>query len=101
MRRLSAQVDRLMEEARRRFESFAVRDNTPLEKAWVGLGMPSYYRAGVEAGLMVEIQGNYRPRILHWYRLTPEGVALYREMFPGSEDGSARKYRDGLPIEEK
>ena len=96
---ISASVVGVMEEARRRFESFAVRENKPLDKAWLGLGMPSEYRAAVDAGYMGSLDGKTRPRTLTWYLLTEAGVDLYRKMFPGSEEGTRRKYRDGQLVE--
>jgi len=90
--------ERLMEEARRRYESFALRDNKPLDKAWLGLGAPSVYKPAVEAGLMAPLHGKATPRVLNWYLLTEAGVKAYREMFPGSEEGTSLKYRDGSLI---
>lgn len=94
-------VERLMEEARRRYESFALRDRKTLESAWLGLGPPSEYRPAVEAGLMRPLHGKATPRVLNWWLLTPEGIEAYREMFPGSEEGTALKYRHGTLISEE
>jgi hypothetical protein len=91
-------VERLMEEARRRYESFAMRDGKKLDSAWLGLGPPSQYRPAVEAGLMRPLHDKATPRVLNWWLLTPEGVAKYREMFPGSEEGKSLKYRHGSLI---
>lgn len=88
------------EEARRRFESFAMRDHKPLDKAWLGLGSPTQYKPAVKAGFMRPLNERETPRALNWYLLTPAGVERYRELFPGSEDGTARKYKDGSPIRE-
>lgn len=92
-----AGIAAIFEEARRRFESFASRDNTPLEKAWVGLGTPSDYRSAVEKGLMQPLHGQATPRALNWWLLTPVGIEHYRKLFPGSEAGE-HKYRDGQEI---
>lgn len=100
MAKMTAPIGRAMEEARRRFESFAMRDGKSLESAWLGLGFPSEYRAAVQAGLMRPLHGQERPRVLTWYLLTESGVALYREAFPGSESGESVKYRNGSLIGE-
>ncbi len=97
--RIGIAVDRIMEEARRRYESFAIRYDKSVAEGWLGLGMPSEYRPAVEAGYMTPLHGKATRRVLNWYLLTDRGVELYRRMFPGSEDGSRRKYRDGLEVE--
>lgn len=89
---MSVSIDRLMEEARRRFESFGLRQGRTLKDAWTGLGFPSEYKSVVEAGLMTPVGGKTTPRVLNWYRLTPKGVDEYRRRFPGSEDGTSLKY---------
>jgi hypothetical protein len=93
---IKTKTKRLMEEARRRYESFAVRNNKTLETAWLGLGMPSEYREAVEEGYMVPY-GVETPRVLNWYLLTEKGIALYRELYPNSESGG-HVYRDGSLI---
>lgn len=80
-RALKAPVRHLMEEARRRIEYFGKRDGKTIESTWSGLGVPSYYRPGVEAGLFAPLGGEL-PRVLNWYRLTKEGAAVYRQCFP-------------------
>jgi hypothetical protein len=96
---IKTKTKRVMEEARRRYESFAVRDKKTLEEAWLGLGMPSYYREATDAGYMVAL-GEETPRVLNWYLLTEKGVALYRELYPNSEKGE-HAYRDGSLISDE
>jgi hypothetical protein len=88
------------EEARRRYESFALPKYRPLHRSWVGLGYPSHYAKAVAAGLFTPLSGYTFPRVLSWYVLTPQGVEEYRKRFPGSEEGKDRKYRDGFTREE-
>lgn len=73
-------IDDLMDEARRRYENFGVRDGKTLEQAWIGLGFASEYKSAVEAGLMRRLHNN-TPRVLGWYQLTEAGVAEYLRRF--------------------
>jgi len=87
------------EEARRRYESFAVRDGKTLLSGWLGLGTPSEYRTMLAKGFVTPLHGRITPRALNWWCLTPAGVEEYRRRFPGSENLSQRKYENGLEIE--
>ena len=44
---------------------------------FIGLGFPSEYKSGVEAGLFVPSYGSAKPRIMAWYRLTTLGAASH------------------------
>ena len=97
---LPAALDRNMEEARRRWESFAVKapaTSNELDTAWLGLGCPGEYRQAVATGIMEPIS-KITPRVMGWYRLTVLGCALYRMCFPGSEERTSVKYRNGSEI---
>lgn len=84
-RRLPSKVRWVFDEARRRFEFFGKRDGKTLEEAWVGLGYPSTYKAGVQAGFFRPLGDRATPRILTWYLLTEAGAAAYREFFPEAD----------------
>lgn len=65
----------LVEAVRRHY----MRPEEPLETRWVGLGYLTTYRAGVAAGLFAPVHRE-TPRVLGWYRLTPNGAELVRRM---------------------
>ena len=76
--KITKQIERLFDEAKRRYIQFASRDHEPIDEAWLGLGTPSAYRQVVKAGLMVPIHSDpYLPRINHWYVFTEKGLKVF------------------------
>ena len=75
---LSMGQNRLMWEALRRIVCFNDEDvNTNL----AGLGTPYTYKTGVECGLFtVAFREKETPRVGNWYKLTPIGVKIAKQM---------------------
>lgn len=61
-------------EALRRRLTFNNRDQSITEQ-WTGLGCASEYRAAAIMGFMA-IDGQYAPRAMRWWRLTPKGARI-------------------------
>lgn len=77
-------VNQAMTEARRRYINFARRDKKSINKAWLGLGMPSDYKAVVAKGLMKPTSPeNFR--CLSWYTLTDSGIVEFKRRFPDAD----------------
>lgn len=52
-----------------------------VEDAWVGLGMPSTYKPGVQAGYFRPLHDQETPRTNNWYLFTQDGIAVYQELY--------------------
>ena len=75
---LSCQQNRLMWDALRRIVCFSISRNVDTNLA--GLGTPSVYKAGIEGKLFSPSFGKETPRVNNWYKLTPIGVKIAKQM---------------------
>jgi hypothetical protein len=73
--RIYTQESDLLWEAMRRI----LHLKTEGPRAWVGLGCPSEYKAGVKSGFF-SIVGTIRPYGRNWYRLTPLGKRIVNQL---------------------
>lgn len=74
--RIHAAEGRLLWEAMRRILCIGEKD---IDSKFAGLGCPSYYKAGVKAGLFRPSFGSLTPRIDSWYSLTPLGQQIVKQ----------------------
>lgn len=73
-----AKEGRLLWEAMRRM--LCMGEKKSLNDYFIGLGYPSEYKAGVQAGLFAPSYGTSKPRIMAWYKLTPLGQRVIKQM---------------------
>lgn len=52
----------------------------PLTDNMLGLGFPSHYKPGVEAGLFVPSFGPSKARVCEWYKLTLLGQKIVKQL---------------------
>ncbi len=83
---MRTRVYEILCEALRRFECFAVRRDgkkwnlSDLQKAWTGLGFPSYYKPAVKGGYIHTLHDEPTvPRCMGWYLLTEKGAKVVLE----------------------
>lgn len=69
---------KLLWEALRRMRCLGEKKS--LNDNFIGLGFPSEYKAGVEAGLFVPSYGRSYPRTMAWFKLTPLGQLVIKQM---------------------
>jgi hypothetical protein len=80
--KLTAPQHRMLCEALRRFECFAVRRDgkkwklADLQRAWTGLGPRSWYKSAVDGGYMRILDNGYAPRVSCWWLLTEAGAKI-------------------------
>lgn len=76
--KIQSKEGRLLWEAMRRMLHMGTKKL--LTDNMLGLGSPSYYKPGVEAGLFAPSFGPIRARVCAWYRLTPLGQKIVRQL---------------------
>ena len=76
--KISNKVGGLLSEAMRRIYHLGLKHK--IDDKFVGLGYPSMYKDGVKAGLFATSFRGEHPRILNWYRLTPLGQKIVKQM---------------------
>ena len=89
--KINAQCERLLWEAMRR--ALYTGSRKTLDNKFLGLGYPSEYKEGRKYGLFIPSFGATIPRILSWYKLTPLGQKIVKQLIrkkicpESSEDG--------------
>jgi hypothetical protein len=79
--RLPLPITRLFTEAhRRRGMGGDIGSKKPIDTAWIGLGNPSTYKPGVEAGYFRPFS-EVHPRVLGWYLFTEKGIETYKALY--------------------
>lgn len=69
---------RLLWEALRRM--LCIGEKKSLDDYFIGLGFPSEYKAGVQAGFFAPSYGTSIPRTMEWYKLTLLGQQVIKQM---------------------
>jgi hypothetical protein len=82
--KIYSKVGGLLSEAMRRIYCMGSRpvlgSDKNLDYKFAGLGSPSMYKDGVKAGLFVPSYPPETPRVANWYRLTPLGQKVVKQM---------------------
>ena len=82
--KIYSKVGGLLSEAMRRIYCMGSRpvlgSKKKLDYKFSGLGSPSMYAPAVKAGLMKESFPPVHPRVANWYRLTPLGQKVVKQM---------------------
>ncbi len=73
-------TEAFVEVHRRRMTADEVSGQPPIEEAWIGCELPAAYEAVVKKGLFESVSARTNPRAKSWYRLTAEGVILYKRL---------------------
>ena len=76
--KIYAKEGRLLWEAMRRM--LCMGQKKSLNDNMVGLGFPSYYKDGVKAGLFVPSFPPSRAKVCEWYKLTPLGQKIVKQL---------------------
>jgi hypothetical protein len=76
--RIYAKEGKLLWEAMRRM--LCMGEKKSLNDSMLGLGYPSYYKSGVDAGLFVPSFTKDIARVCGWYRLTPLGQKIVKQL---------------------
>lgn len=76
--KISAKEGRLLWETMRRM--LCMGEKKPITDNMLGLGFPSYYKAGVKAGLFVPSFPPSRAKVCEWYKLTPLGQKIVKQL---------------------
>ena len=75
--KINGKVGELLSEAMRRIYTMGGRQS--LNYRFAGLGTPSMYKMGVEAGFFEPTWGE-TPKVNNWYCLTPLGQKIVKQM---------------------
>lgn len=94
--KIRANALKLFQEAHRRRGIGGEDSGRTIDKSWVGLGTPSTYRPGIEAGYFRPHRGQETPRVLNWYLFTAEGIEAYKALY--GDTARVEPYR-GLPMD--
>ena len=61
-------------------KNFCIGPTKDLDYSMAGLGSPSQYKAGVKKGLFVPAFGRETPKTRNWYKLTPLGREIIKQI---------------------
>ena len=76
--KIYSKVGGLLSEAMRRI--YCLSTEKSLDYNLAGLGSPSMYEPALKAGLMVPSFPPQTPRVCNWYKLTPLGKKVIKQM---------------------
>lgn len=66
---------------RRRMTDDEISGQPAIADAWVGCDLPAVYEKFVAQGLFKPVSSKPNPRAKGWYKLTEDGIAMYRTLF--------------------